>query len=244
LKHIALRQAYLENLAMSIAEQKHPFLATEGDSEALAGKAAATLQNLIKRGQKRRAFTRISNVLDPNSSTQAGLARIDVPASDARPFPNDPDPKTWEGPWTSITNPDDIVSHVCSATVRQYNQATLTPFVCKPLVNYLGLHGEKPSATALVNGILPPTDETKDLPLETVAILEVLSKTPTKIPFTTKSEITAPDFIGTYKACKESTSSSSLGSQVGHYKAILDDPELVALHASMMSLPHMNGFFT
>jgi hypothetical protein len=42
----------LENLAMCIAEQKHPFLATEGDSVALAGKAAATLQNLIKREQK------------------------------------------------------------------------------------------------------------------------------------------------------------------------------------------------
>ena len=55
-QHKELRQSYLENLAWSIAEHKHPFLALEEDSEALRSKAARELQNLIKWDQRRRSF--------------------------------------------------------------------------------------------------------------------------------------------------------------------------------------------
>jgi hypothetical protein len=126
--HSELRPSYREQLATSIAEHKHPFLITEGDSEALATKAATALQNLVKREQKQRAFRRIGNVLDPTSSTRSGLAKIDVPAGDTRPYPEGPDPKTWDGPWTLITTPDDIAAHICSENNRQYDQAKSTTF--------------------------------------------------------------------------------------------------------------------
>jgi len=53
--------------------------------------------------------------------------------------------------------------------------------------------------------------------------------------------ITEDDFISSYKAAKESTSSSPLGQHIGHYKAIVNDPILVSMHASMMSIPFQVG---
>jgi hypothetical protein len=57
-----------------------------------------------------------------------GLARVDVPVSNTRPFLQGPDPKTWDGPWTSITTPEDIAAHIGSANTHQHNQAKSTPF--------------------------------------------------------------------------------------------------------------------
>ncbi|MFN9981570.1 MAG: hypothetical protein ACK53Y_16720 [bacterium] len=54
-------------------------------------------------------------------------------------------------------------------------------------------------------------------------------------PHTTIAQISARDFIGTYKASKETTSSSPSGWHIGYNKAILDDPEIVGKHAGMMT---------
>ena len=53
--------------------------------------------------------------------------------------------------------------------------------------------------------------------------------------------ITEDDFISSYKAAKESTSSSPPGEHIGHYKAIVNDPTLVSMHSSMMSIPFQVG---
>jgi hypothetical protein len=53
--------------------------------------------------------------------------------------------------------------------------------------------------------------------------------------------ITDEEFQDSYKAAKEATSSSPSGRHIGHYKAILKDPTLTALHATMMSIPFQVG---
>jgi hypothetical protein len=58
---------------------------------------------------------------------------------------------------------------------------------------------------------------------------------------TTENTITDEEFINTYRVAKESTSSSPSGRHIGHYKAILSDPTLVNLHATMMALPFQVG---
>lgn len=50
------------------------------------------------------------------------------------------------------------------------------------------------------------------------------------------------EFIATYREAKESTSSSPSGRHIGHYKAVLKDPSLVALHATIMLIPFQVGF--
>jgi hypothetical protein len=49
------------------------------------------------------------------------------------------------------------------------------------------------------------------------------------------------EFSSSYKVAKENTSSSPSGRHIGHYKAILKDQTLTALHAAMMSIPFQVG---
>jgi hypothetical protein len=60
----------------------------------------------------------------------------------------------------------------------------------------------------------------------------------TDIPTTVTSE----EFIQAYKNIRESTLSSPCGQHVGHYEAIVDDPNLVNFHSIMMTLTFQHGF--
>jgi hypothetical protein len=181
----------------------------------------------------------ITNILEP--APHIGLDKIDVPEGDKPPYPIGPDPKTWDRPWTAITNLEEIAAHVCAANVRQYNQATITPFGSGPLADRIGLHAEHKGADGLFNGSLPPPQVTSSLLPETKAVLRTLSTPLTLSEKDIQTDISPKDFIGTYKYSKESTSSSPSGRHIGHYKAVTDDQELINRHVSMMSLDFLQS---
>jgi hypothetical protein len=54
--------------------------------------------------------------------------------------------------------------------------------------------------------------------------------------------ITTQQFISTYKAMNEATSSSPSSRHLGHYKVATKYDHLASLHAKMMSIPHVVGF--
>ncbi len=93
-------------------------------------------------------------------------------------------------------------------------------------------------AVNLLQGILP--DNTSSFLPETQRILNTLAA---DFPIAIKhSIITSKEFQDSYRIAKETTSSSPSGRHIGHYKAILKDPVLTQLHATMMSIPFQIGF--
>ncbi len=55
-------------------------------------------------------------------TTWISLSKVDVPDSLTQS-----DPKTWEGPWRSLTDLEEVAKAVCKANTSQYHQATDTP---------------------------------------------------------------------------------------------------------------------
>jgi hypothetical protein len=103
----------------------------------------------------------------------------------------------------------------------------------------VGHNGDTPFATSLIGGTIPHM-EFKRMP-ETQRILETLARPFPALP-QSLAVISPEEFVASYKAAKESTSSSPSGCHIGHYKAAIGDPALNELHSSMMSIPFQVGF--
>jgi hypothetical protein len=200
--HIELRETYLQGLVEAIVLNKKPHLGQKENSETLFCLTQDQVQCLIKREHRRRMYRTIENILKFSHLNNGGITRIDIPAAQSlEPYPEGPDPKTWEVPWGSITDQATIVKHICAANVRQYHQAYPTPFGSGDLANSIGPLAGTSSATSILSGILPalphtPLKETKD-------ILTHLATPPNLVSQDIKNEITPDQFIATYKKVQE-----------------------------------------
>jgi hypothetical protein len=240
--HKELRDTYLSKLAEALVLNKHPDLAHASQEAKLNKKKAHQIRALRRREHRRRMHMRVNQCLSDSTNNMNGLSRVDVPAGDiSSPFPTGTDPKTWEGPWTSITDPALIAQYVCAENSRQYSQALHTPFGSGYLADQIGLSASSPAAENLLQGSFNP-DVTQIILPETLEILDELGKPLSLQERATQATISIEKFRQTYKIVKESTSSSPSGRHVGHYKAATKDDLLSEILSTMMSLPYQVGF--
>jgi len=131
--------------------------------------------------------------------------------------------------------------YICQSNVKQYNQAENTPFASEYLADYLGDVLTSKESEILLQGKLQMDLDRIPFP-ETKKILQFIA-TAYQQPMQPCSGIITPSaFISNYKAVQEKTSSLYSGRHVRHYKAILDNPYLVKIHDTMMSVPYQAGF--
>jgi hypothetical protein len=241
-QHQQLRKNYLEKLAEALVLKRAPYLDTDPKYEdRLTSRTVKEVKRLLRLEQKRRYYKMIGSQLSDHNENTGGLTRIDVPAHNKDiPLTSLPDPKTWQGPWRSVTDPTEIAQYVSIMNARQYNQAQNTPFGSGYLADQIGLNIDKPAAEQILNGTFLP-DPSINLFPETIKVIEYLKRpSPYCHPFPTT--ITSNEFQATYKRVKERTSSSISGRHVGHYKAAAQDDFLSNIHSVMMSLPYKIGF--
>ncbi len=231
-----LRETYLETLAENIVLHRAPHLYSDNLSSVRKERTAATIKQLIAREQKRRTYWKLRKLLNPTESL--GLHKIDIPdarASDPS-FGNPNHPKTWTGPWLTVTEPTKIATIIKDINRQQYHQAHSTPFGSGPLADLVSRARDTPVANKLIQDDIP-----KEIPLDTPSevqrIVQILAR---EYPTThSSSMISDKEFSATYRVAKEATSSSPSGLHIGHYKAAVQDPILASLHAMMMS--HFSG---
>jgi hypothetical protein len=88
---------------------------------------AKEVKRLIRLEYKRYLYRLIGNTPAEKRDNGYGLSRVDVPA----PLLQNPtlpvDPKTWKGPWVSVTDPTEIAEFVCAINKKQYTKHTTPP---------------------------------------------------------------------------------------------------------------------
>ncbi len=108
------------------------------------------------------------------------------------------------------------------------------------MATIIGRNGDTPGAKALLNGQLL-TEILSSLMPETVRILQTLATPTSQLSLMNGPTITEEEFKAAFRLVNEAASSSPSGRHVGHYKAILKNPDVVTFHTIMMSIPFQVG---
>ena len=194
--HDEERETYLTHLATAKVLHRAPHLSRSEFSTEREHSIRKEIQELIKRERKKKQYSKIGKLLNPNLSSR-GLTRIDIPAANTlEPYPVGPDPKTWTGPWRSITDPGLIAKHVCASNLRQYNQAQHTPFGTGYLAECFGLDASTDQVKDLLAGTFQPDPNSIQLQ-ETVDILHQISQPLQMTPKHITNVITPDQFVNT-----------------------------------------------
>jgi hypothetical protein len=240
-QHKQLRETYLERLASAIVLKKSPQLEDPDKEEQLPRRTKEAILRIIKKECKQSMYRAISTHLKPTGENSTGTMRIDVPAPPSGTNPDTIDPKSWKGPWWSVTDPNEIGFYICKTNTKQYNQAEKMPFGSGTLADELYAVVNCSNITERLHSVLMQTTN-QELLRETRDILQYLAEQYPQPMGNASHTITPKEFVDTYSRVKEKKSSSLSGRKVGHYKAVLDNPFLVGIHSVMMSIPYQTGF--
>lgn len=154
-QHLDLRANHLQSLADARLIAREPSLLDPEKTKKYEEKRAKESKRIIRKEANKQLHRKLGHILHPDHNN-GGLSSVDIPFTSAPPYPIGPHPKTWTGPWQTVTDPTTITQHVSATNARQYNQAYDIPFGQEPLQSYVGYNGDQPGAQLLIQGQLPP----------------------------------------------------------------------------------------
>jgi len=236
-----LREDHLNQLASAMALSRSPNILISGRIQEYDRHRKKEIQHIRRKEALKKIHRKIGHLLKPPNDLSR-LSRVDIPlSSNSTPYPNGPDPKTWQGPWRACSYPHGISEHICSMNARQYHQAHSSPFGIDPLLSYFGYQGKKEGATQLINGRLPPYHRMEQLLPETKNILHTLVNQKS-LQSDRITEITSQQFMELYSILDERTSSLPSGRHLGHYKAVKSCEKISEVFSRLISIPGLSGF--
>jgi hypothetical protein len=158
---------------------------------------------------------------------RSSLSRIEVPIRDE-------DGEIID--WQSVTAQDEVCSEVIKRNIIHFSQAKNTPFVNGSFGNHLHPFGQNAFSESILQG---------KVDLDSFNVTEAIKACVKEMTFATgedgidtlDSTISAIDFLSGFKTISEKLTSSPSGRHYGHYKAVLQDPELCEMYATIMSVP-------
>jgi hypothetical protein len=211
------------------ALEKHEETIKETDDPKKAKKAAAAVESIIRKHRTLESYARIRWVTKPNSG--GGLQQVDVPKQDE----DGNIVRDEEGNEVRevLLEVEEIHKAILERNRKHFHQADDTTFAggVKNTILYdlIGYTGMSQAARDLVDGtfmekygneldILPEMEQV----IQELAMPEAIKVFGKKID----CEITEEDFMSGFKKWKESTSTSPSIQHLGHYTAIVNDPDL------------------
>jgi hypothetical protein len=191
-------------------------------------KAAAVAETILCKCQTQALYTHIKQVFKPG--TGGGLQQVDIPAVN----PDGKAMKDGEGNEIRevLLEVDDIHKAIIECIRKHFHQAVDMPFGGSKedsvLYDLVGYSGMSKAAKEIVEGTFLEKHRDLDIQPETEQLINELAM-PVEIKALgnkIECEITQDNFCSGFKAWKESTSTSPSGCHLGHYKAIIKDPEM------------------
>jgi hypothetical protein len=221
---IPLRMKTYQDLLEHYEEDTNPL--TLGVSRRKAKIVQRTINTEIVRSQ----FQGLRRVLKPSQSS--GISKLLVPRRGEGPNDVDntyhllqsthPDDLVWE----TIVEREQLEQQLLEYNRESFRAASESPLGHGILFDAITFSSLSPTSAAILNGYIPP-----DLNIDDHALNELLASFATPPSVSQKGEIptifSEDDVRYGFGSWRESTSTSPSGRHLGHYKAIIQHPELL-----------------
>ena len=226
LNSLDLRAQTYHDLMLSYEDDQHP--STRSDSK----RKLKIIRRTILAEATRQLHKNLGSIVKPTAFTP--LDKITVPRYSDESTPTEPgtvhhilqNPENTEIVWDTVINREEMENHPLSYNRTSFREAAVSPCGSGVIYDALTFSSFSPAATEVLNGVVPPEWYGNDLALkEFLASFcippSVLSQEPISI------DISTSDVKKGFKSWSEGTSTSPSGRHLGHYKALIQDTELL-----------------
>ena len=237
-KSIPLRMKTYQDLIDHYEDDTNPVTSTE--SKRRSKIVQRTLDNEVVKAQ----FHSLRRELKPSSSM--GISKILVPRSNSESpttestyqllQANDPDDLLWD----TIVDREDIERHLLTYNRESFRAAAASPLGHGALYDAITFSSLSPVSESLLKGQLPDNWTTDDRALQEFLASFAIPPQVHEQPVIA-TDISEDDVLKGFGTWRESTSTSPSGRHLGHYKAVIQNPVLLACLTKFLNISVKSG---